>query len=85
MELKSLHGNYIKLMQYANLNDSEDTEIYKGDIGWDDVRERYGNVDFIDGKFCYISENDYEDLCEVCNDILIRGNIHENPELLEGE
>lgn len=28
-------------------------------------------------------ENDYEDLCEVCNDIVVRGNIHENKYLLE--
>lgn len=83
MNLRSFDA--IELMQYTNLNDSEDTEIYKGDIGWDDVRERYGIVDFIDGKFGYVSENDYEDLCEVCNDIVIRGNIYQNKELLEGE
>lgn len=78
-------GIPVELMQYTGLNDSEGTKIYKGDIAWDDVRERYGVVDFIDGKFGFVSENDYEDLCEVCNDIVIRGNIYQNKELLEGE
>lgn len=71
--------------QYAGLSDSQDTELYNGDICWDEIKERAGVVGFYEGKFGYLSENDYEDICEINNDIEIIGNIHENKELLEGE
>lgn len=70
--------------QYTSLDDLGCEEIYGGDIGWENLRERRGVVVFSEGKFGYVSENDYEDLSEVNMDIEIIGNIYQNKKLLEG-
>lgn len=100
MELKSLHGNYIKLMQYTGLNDSEGTEIFEGDV----VRVTHDEY-FID-EVCtvvwgldnndsypafHMPELDTESnsFSEVFNVdgyfVKVIGNIYQNKELLEGE
>ncbi|EPM2572249.1 YopX family protein [Listeria monocytogenes] len=71
-------------MQYTGLKDKNGNKIFEGDIGWDEHNECYGVVKFEEGKFLYVWENIAEDLWEVADCIEICGNIHENPELLEG-
>ncbi|HDM8471003.1 TPA: hypothetical protein P0T56_002946 [Listeria monocytogenes] len=70
--------------QYTNVNTPSGKKIFEGDIGWDEHNECYGVVKFEEGKFLYVWENIAEDLREVADSIEIYGNIHENPELLEG-
>lgn len=72
------------LMQSTGLKDKNGVEIFEGDIGWDDHLEVHGQVIFENGAFKYEWENISEDLFEATDDIEIVGNIHENPELLEG-
>ncbi|AKI53141.1 YopX family protein [Listeria monocytogenes] len=74
----------VLLMQYTGLKDKNGKKIFEGDVGWDEHNECYGVVKFEEGKFLYVWENIAEDLWEVADDIEICGNIHENPELLEG-
>ncbi|EEO3401579.1 hypothetical protein G5868_003175 [Listeria monocytogenes] len=74
----------VLLMQYTGLKDKNGKKIFEGDIGWDEHNECYGVVKFEEGKFLYVWENIAEDLWEVADGIEICGNIHENPELLEG-
>ncbi|EDH0847344.1 hypothetical protein GCV63_09725 [Listeria monocytogenes] len=70
--------------QYTGLKDKNGKKIFEGDIGWDEHNECYGVVKFEEGKFLYVWENIVEDLWEVADGIDICGNIHENPELMEG-
>ncbi|EAF9436753.1 hypothetical protein A6C06_06345 [Listeria monocytogenes] len=70
--------------QYTGLKDKNGKKIFEGDVGWDEHNECYGVVKFEEGKFLYVWENIAEDLWEVADSIEIYGNIHENPELLEG-
>ncbi|EAE5643309.1 hypothetical protein I1C49_001732 [Listeria monocytogenes] len=72
------------LGQYTGLKDKNGKKIFEGDICWEEHNECYGVVKFEEGKFLYVWENIAEDLWEVADDIEICGNIHENPELLEG-
>ena len=72
------------LMQSTGLKDKNGVEFFEGDIGWDDHQEVHGQVIFENGAFKYEWENISEDLFEATDDIEIVGNIHENPELLEG-
>ncbi|EAC3105688.1 hypothetical protein AAV26_03845 [Listeria monocytogenes] len=74
----------VVLMQYTGLKDKNGKKIFEGDVGWDEHNECYGVVKFEEGKFLYVWENIAEDLWEVADSIEIYGNIHENPELLEG-
>ncbi|EBD1505171.1 hypothetical protein LMU08_002367 [Listeria monocytogenes] len=74
----------VVLMQYTGLKDKNGKKIFEGDVGWDEHNECYGVVKFEEGKFLYVWENIVEDLWEVADGIDICGNIHENPELLEG-
>ncbi|EAG4009773.1 hypothetical protein B9R48_15145 [Listeria monocytogenes] len=74
----------VVLMQYTGLKDKNGKKIFEGDIGWDEHNECYGVVKFEEGKFLYVWENIAEDLWEVADGIEIYGNIHGNPDLLEG-
>ncbi|MBC2188695.1 YopX family protein [Listeria booriae] len=74
----------VLLEQYTGLHDKNSNKIFEGDIGWDEHNECYGVVVFDEGKFLYEWENISEDLWEIKGDIEIRGNIHDNPELLGG-
>ncbi|EAD9183671.1 hypothetical protein AOL11_08485 [Listeria monocytogenes] len=70
--------------QYTGLKDKYGKKIFEGDICWEEHNECYGVVKFEDAKFLYLWENIAEDLWEVADGIEICGNIHENPELMEG-
>ncbi|HIB1875296.1 TPA: YopX family protein [Enterococcus faecium] len=76
-------GKQAEIMQSTTLKDRVGFEIFIGDIGWDEYRETFGKVVFDKGKFSFEWENISEDLCEVVDTLEIRGNIYENPELLE--
>ncbi|AQP69706.1 hypothetical protein B0X27_00570 [Listeria monocytogenes] len=70
--------------QFTGLKDKNGKKIFERDLCWDEHNECYGVVKFEEGKFLYVWENIVEDLWEVADGIEICGNIHENPELLEG-
>lgn len=78
----------IELMQYTELKDKNNKEIYEGDILFESFGERYYKVVFENGSFRAEFEGDFEehsfDLIDVvlhCCEII--GNIYENPELLK--
>src|SRR5699024_1561454 len=73
------------LMQYTGLKDSNDIEIYEGDIIWDAHAEIHGKVVFDEGAFCVEWDTHIEHLFEVVTDgyAEVVGSIYENPELME--
>ncbi len=75
--------------QYTGVRDSENKEVYEGDIldvDWGDGR-RLGVVIFCYGKFALKTVDgeliDFQDLLENQAHILILGNVYEEPQLLE--
>jgi len=75
----------VELMQYVGLKDKDGTEIYEGDILFDESDEHTGLVNFNEGGFAFSFENITEPLANNhwCMEVI--GNIYENPELLQGE
>ena len=71
--------------QYSGLKDMDREEIFEGAIGWDERGEVHGKIVFDEGGFLFEWENMSDDLYECCGDIVIVGNIYDNPELLEVE
>ncbi|CCO12731.2 yopX family protein [Carnobacterium maltaromaticum LMA28] len=68
--------------QYSGLKDMDREEIFEGAIGWDERGEVHGKIVFDEGGFLFEWENMQDDLFECCGDIVIVGNIYDNPELL---
>lgn len=69
--------------QYTNLDDINGREIYEGDIVFDTRAKDYNVVKFHKGAWTFNSSNDLVGYFD--NELKVVGNIHENPELLEGE
>lgn len=69
--------------QFTGLKDMDREEIFEGAIGWDERGEVHGKIVFDEGGFLFEWENMSDDLYECCGDIVIVGNIYDNPELLE--
>ena len=74
------------LGQYTGLPDENKQDVYEGDILFDDSGDDVYEVKFEDGKFVAILDGNVElDLSEVAYRCSVIGNIHDNPELLEGK
>lgn len=83
---KPLSGAKQVWEQYTGLKDKNGEEICEGDILEDGSGEplEYWAVKFEDGKFIGSTQGVDEDIFEL-TDLEVIGNIHENPELLEGK
>lgn len=73
--------------QFTGVTDKFDEKVFEGDYVYDEVEEEIGTVKFDEGEFvvCFgdvIDGNCFTDVIASCHVI---GNIHDNPELLEGD
>ncbi|EHZ9212447.1 hypothetical protein K6X05_001626 [Enterococcus faecalis] len=73
------------IMQSTGLKDLNGVKIFEGDILFDKHHNpQIGVVVFYEGAFQLLANNMYYPLIQFDGDVEIIGNIHENPELLEG-
>ena len=85
-ETWDIKNDHVELLQYTGLKDANGKEIYDNDIVevvsqyWGQLGNRY-KVKFNKGAFSV----KYDLLAVIRSSILVIGNIHTNPELLEAQ
>ena len=87
-------GVYLDVMRFTGIHDKHGREVYEGDIinfvleykQFDLPKEKTFKIEFEDGSFCGDNTDWLVELNELLDvgEVTVIGNIHENPELLEG-
>lgn len=80
---RSVYVDFRTVGQRTGLADSHGNDLYDGDICWSPHDECWGEVVWDEGAWCYRWDNVIENLHDCCYALELRGNIHENSDLLE--
>lgn len=72
------------LGMWTGLKNNDREMMYEGDIIRDEHREENGKIVYDEGGFKVIFGNIISEVSEY-TDLVVIGNIHDNPELLEGD
>lgn len=78
--------------QFTGLTDKHGKRIFEGDIvrfKWDKYSAHYRFIEFANGEFCATPVLETRDewpirICGENENFVVIGNVHDNPELLEG-
>lgn len=79
---RSVGVDFRTVGQFTGEYDAHNSEVFEGDICWNPQSETWGEVLWDEGAWCYQWDNIIENLHDCSHELELRGNIHENPELL---